>query len=275
MTTTAPKRAAREAHDSQANEWGARAGLVSRGLLWLVLALLAAEVGLGGNAKVDKQGALAALREQPLGGVLLVALAVGFAAHAVFRVLEAAVGRRDEKDERKRTVKRLGSFCRAVAYGSLAVSTVRFLMSDKGGQDNAKGPTAKLLGLPAGQWLVAAVGLTVVTIGLVQAVRAFRTDFTDKLTRVTPLIKGLGAVGLNGSAATERVHQSFTTSSPARIGAAVYRRLRWLIGSSTQPRMGACTRRIAPASPGAKAQEPCHRSSRPHCRDAQARRSIQ
>ena len=30
-------------------------------------------------------------------------------------------------------------------------------------------------------------------------------------------------------------------------------------------RMGACARRIAPASPGAKARRPCHRSSQPRC----------
>src|SRR5207244_12650542 len=33
----------------------------------------------------------------------------------------------------------------------------------------------------------------------------------------------------------------------------------------TPPRLGACTRRIAPASPGTKAHRPCHRTSRPHC----------
>src|SRR5207244_7611687 len=33
----------------------------------------------------------------------------------------------------------------------------------------------------------------------------------------------------------------------------------------TPPRLGACTRRIAPASFGTKAHRPCHRTSRPHC----------
>ena len=33
----------------------------------------------------------------------------------------------------------------------------------------------------------------------------------------------------------------------------------------TSPRLGACARHIAPASPGAKANRPCHRSSQPRC----------
>ncbi len=194
MTTTA-----HAARSSDAAEWGARAGLVARGLLWFVLALLAGRVAVGGRAAVDKHGALAALREQPLGGALLVLLALAFAAHALFRVVDAAGGHRDEDDDRKRLLKRAGSGLRAIAYGALAVSTVRFLLDSGAGAEDAKTPTAKVMALPAGAWWVGAVGLVVVGVGLVQAVRSLRTDFTDKLTlppgRWGTTVTVLGAVG--------------------------------------------------------------------------------
>src|SRR5690349_10665022 len=103
------KHAARQAESSDSIEWGARAGIAARGLLWMVIGLLAIGICFGRGGKADKKGALAAIRDQPLGKALLVAVAVGFAAHAVFRVLEGTVGRREEDDDRKRLLKRVWS----------------------------------------------------------------------------------------------------------------------------------------------------------------------
>lgn len=192
---------ARRAEDSDAAEWGARAGLVARGLLWSVIGLLALGIAFGKGGKADKQGAFAALRDQPLGKVLLVALAAAFAAHAVFRLLEGTVGRREEDDDRKRLLKRLWSLCRTVVYGALAVSTVRFLLGGGGSSDDARKPTADVMGMPGGRWLVGAVGVGLVIGGIVQGVRGVRTDFCDKLDmprRGQGLVKASGAAGLAG-----------------------------------------------------------------------------
>lgn len=199
MTTLAAN--ARRAESSDAAEWGARAGLVARGLLWFVVGLLAGKLALGGSAKADKNGAFQALKDQPFGKALLVALAVGFAAHAVFRVLEGTVGRREEEDDGKRWLKRAWSLCRAVIYFFLAGTTVKFLVSG-GGSDNASRPTAKVLGWPAGQWIVGAVGAGVVIAGIVMIVRGVRQDFDDKLTmpggRMRTVVEKAGLVGLSG-----------------------------------------------------------------------------
>lgn len=198
------KHAARKAEDSTAAEWGARAGLVARGLLWLVVGVLATNVALGGGGRADKQGALAAIRDQPFGKLLLVVLAVAFAAHAVFRLLEGTVGRRDEQDDRKRMLKRAWSLCRVVVYGFFAYSTARFLAAGGGGGggDNAKKPTAQVMELPAGRWLVGLVGAGIVIAGLVMAVRAFKQDFTDKLRlpggTARTVVERVGTAGLAG-----------------------------------------------------------------------------
>lgn len=200
MTSTVGQ-AARKAESSKAAEGGARAGLVARGVLWLVVGVLALRIALGSGGKADRGGALAALRDQPLGAPLLVVLALAFVAHAIFRLLEGTVGRRDEDDGRKRALKRAWSLCRAVIYGGLAVSTVRFLESGGGGGD-AKRPASQVMEWPGGRWLVGLVGAGLVIGGLIVAFRAFRQDFTDKLRmpagRMCTFVKVVGAAGLAG-----------------------------------------------------------------------------
>lgn len=199
MTTV--KGAARQAHRSDAAEWGARAGLVARGLLWTTVGILALQVAFGDSARADQGGALQALREKPFGQVLLVLLAASFAAHAAFRLLEGTVGRRDEDDDNKRLLKRAWSLCRVVVYGALAYSTVRFLLEGSKDED-ASGKTAAFMELPAGRWLVGVLGTGLVIGGVAQAVRGFRHDFTKRLNmpggRMRQVVKRSGAAGLAG-----------------------------------------------------------------------------
>lgn len=202
--TQTVKRLARKAEGSDAADWGARAGLVARGVLWFVMSLLAFKVALGGSGQADKTGALSALRDQPLGQLLLLVLAAAFAAHAVFRLLEGTVGRRDEDDDQKRWLKRLWSLGRVVVYGFLSFSTARFLASGGGGGggEDARKPTAQVMSLPAGAWLVGLIGVGIVIAGLVMTVRGVRQDFTDRLDlptgRMARVVRAVGMAGLGG-----------------------------------------------------------------------------
>lgn len=196
---TSVKHAARRAESSEPADWAARAGLVARGLLWFVVGVLAFRIALGGHERADHAGALQALREQPLGAALLVALALSFAAHAVFRLLEGTVGRRDEGDSRKRLLKRAWSLTKVGVYGVLAASTVHFLVSGHPSEEDPSGPTARVLDVPAGRTLVAVVGAVLFVGGVVQAVRGLRQDFLGKLRVpagwMRTLVKGAGAAG--------------------------------------------------------------------------------
>ncbi len=216
--TTATQHA-KDAHNSDAAEWGARAGIVARGLVWLVVGLLAVRVGLGGGGRADRDGALAALKDGPFGSVLLVAMAVAFAAHAGFRVLDAWVGHRDEDDDRKRLLKRAWSGCRVLVYGFFAVSTVTFLLSGPG-SDDASGPTGRVMAAPFGRTVVGLVGLGVAIGGLVQGVRGVRTDFTGKLDmpsgRMAGVIKAAGSAGLCGRGIVYVLIGSFLVQAAVR-----------------------------------------------------------
>ena len=163
----------------------ARFGMVARGFLYLVVALLALRIATGDfDERADKQGAMQAVVRQPLGKVLVACLAVGFAGYMLWRLVEAVIGPRDEDDPRKAVFKRLGYLGRAVIYGALFASAVKLLVgADEGAErENATTDwTGRVLGWPGGRLLVAAVGLAVLGGGLYVGWRGVRQKFAKRL----------------------------------------------------------------------------------------------
>src|SRR5947209_8166910 len=101
----------------------ARAGLVARGLLYLVVALLAVQVARGHrDTRADKQGALHTVVHEPLGKVLVLLLAVGFAGYALWRFVEAAGGFPEGDDGGKVVLKRVGYAVRGGLYAFFSLS---------------------------------------------------------------------------------------------------------------------------------------------------------
>jgi hypothetical protein len=173
-------RAATKAENSRPLEWLARLGLVSRGVIWLVVGVLALRIATGDNTRADRNGALQAIADKPLGKPLLVVLVVGFLGYGCWRLLEAAVGHRDADEGRDRLLKRLVSLARGVLYLGFAYSTVRFLTTGSS-NDKTKPLTARLMSHTGGRPLVFIVGAAIVIGGLTIAVRAFKQKFADKL----------------------------------------------------------------------------------------------
>jgi hypothetical protein len=195
------KRAAKKAEDSEPVEWLARLGLVSRGVIWMVVGVLALRVATGDNTRADRNGALRAIADQPLGGLLLVVLVVGFLGYSAWRLLDAAVGHRDAEEGRKRLGKRLVSLTRGVLYLGFAISTVRFLVAGGSG-DKTKPLAARIMSVTGGRTLIFLIGAAVVIGGLTIAVRAFRQKFAEELdcgkmpSWLEASTKVLGTVGI-------------------------------------------------------------------------------
>lgn len=197
---TEVKDVAREAQDSTAVSWLARLGLFSRGVVWLVVGLLAGQVALGDNKQADKNGALRAIADQPLGKVLLVLLVIGFVGYAAWRLLEGAVGHRDD-DGAKKWGKRLASLFRGGVYLFLAASTATFLLRG-GGNDKTQSTTARVMAHTGGQTLVFVVGAGLVVGGLVMAFRGVKQKFEELIEGwkmpdgMRKLTKAVGTTGL-------------------------------------------------------------------------------
>jgi hypothetical protein len=174
-----------DAADSTWLERLARAGLAARGLLYVVVAILAVQVARGHDqTRADKQGALQTVVRQPFGRLLVLALAIGFAGYAIWRFVEAAVGPRDEDDERKALVKRAGYAARGAVYTFFFGSAVKlFIWSNKAATSERPEAdwTARVLDWPGGTWLVQAVGLVLIGSGLYVGWRGLSGKFRKRL----------------------------------------------------------------------------------------------
>ncbi|HEV3498628.1 MAG TPA: DUF1206 domain-containing protein [Actinomycetes bacterium] len=163
----------------------ARAGLVARGLLYGVVAVLAVRVAQGHDeVQPDKQGALQTVVRQPLGRVLVLLLAVGFAGYALWRFVEAAVGPPDEPDSRKATFKRIGYAARGGLYTFFSASAVRLFVWSNSAALNENPEvdwTARVLDWPAGTWLVQGVGVGILGAGLYIGWRGVSGKFRKRL----------------------------------------------------------------------------------------------
>jgi len=173
---------ARRAAQSRWVEVAGRAGLVAKGGIYLVIGLLAIQIplGLGGQA-ADRQGALRSLAREPYGKATILALAVGFAGYALWRLVQAALDRDHEGTGAKGIAKRLVHFAKAVLYGASSVAAFALLAGASDGGSNERQDTAQVLALPLGRWLVAAAGAGFFAAGLYNAYRSVTGKFRDHL----------------------------------------------------------------------------------------------
>lgn len=175
------ERVGREAHESDWLDHAVRGGLVAYGVVHLMVAWLALQLAFGSSeGSASSTGALHELSRQPFGEVLIWLIALGMFLLVAWRLLEAALGHRDE-DGGTLIRKRLGSLGKAVLYGAIAVSALKVAIGS-GSQGGSDSTTAKLMDLPAGAWIVGGVGLAIIAYGGNQVRRAWNDKFAEHLT---------------------------------------------------------------------------------------------
>jgi hypothetical protein len=178
----------------------ARAGLTARGVIYILIGLVAVLVALGHSTReADQQGALQLLADKPYGLVALWLLGIGFAAYALWRLSEAAFGVTGDGNG---AGPRLKSLARAVIYAFFASLAFK-VISGTGHSESRQQQdiTAKVMHHAGGRWLVGIVGLIVVICGLVLVSEGLRRKFMKYLntgqmsTRTRKVVKWLGTIG--------------------------------------------------------------------------------
>ena len=167
----------------------ARTGLVAKGVSYGIVGILAIKLALGDGGKAtSRPGALHSLAGQTFGKVMLALLALGFAAYAIWRFVQAVAEREDPGDgeakgEAKKWGKRAGYIGRGLVYAGLTASTVKILFGADSGEsqtDKAHKTTALVLSWPAGTWLAGIAGAVIVGIGLWNLYRGVARKFEDR-----------------------------------------------------------------------------------------------
>ena len=160
---------------------GVRVGLVSYGVVHLLMAWLALQLAFGDReGNVSGSGALKQLAATDLGRISLYVVAAGLAALTVWQLIEAAVGHRDE-DGLKRAGKRVVSLAKAVIYVALGWGALQIASGSGGSSSGTDSTTKKLMDLPFGVFLVGLVGAVILGVGVGLIWRGWKEKFLDKL----------------------------------------------------------------------------------------------
>jgi hypothetical protein len=173
---------ARRAAESKWIERTARVGLAARGLVYVLIGILALQIAFVDRAEqADQQGAFQTLAQNDFGKAILWLVIIGFVGYGLWQATEAIWGHRRERDDRKRTANRVESAVKAVIYLVLAVVAFRVVTGSSQGGQGGEQVTAKLLQLPGGQVLVGLAGVVVVAAAILLAWRGLRTKFEEHL----------------------------------------------------------------------------------------------
>ena len=162
--------------------WLARGGLVAKGVSYGIVGVLAVELAAGdGGAATSRSGALHSLAQESLGRIVLVLLAIGFAAYALWRVVQAFAmpGRRRQGLAQARRVPRPAAIYVGLTFSARLdpARRRRRLLAERARRTRRP---AIVLSWPAGTWLVGLGGAILIGVGLWNAYRGLARKFEDK-----------------------------------------------------------------------------------------------
>jgi hypothetical protein len=159
-----------------------RIGLVAYGVVHLLLGWLALQLAFGDReGQASSTGAVQQLAEQPFGGVLVWAVAIGMFLLAAWRVLDAILGHATDDDSDRLKAGAVGGG-KAILYVAVGISAVQVAVgSGSGGGGGTDSTTAKVMDWPGGQLIVGAVGVAVIGYGGFLVYTAWSERFLKKI----------------------------------------------------------------------------------------------
>ncbi len=165
----------------------ARVGYASRGVLYIIIGVLAFTLAIGsGGETTGSRGALQEIAEKPLGNVAVVVIALGMAGYGVWRLIQAAANPQRLGDSFKDSFKRVGYALRGLIHVGLAVAAVRIAMgsgsSDSGGSSQqTESWTARVMDWPAGRWLVGIGAAIMIGYGIYRIYQGWKADLGKQM----------------------------------------------------------------------------------------------
>jgi len=158
--------------------WLARAGLVARGVVYLIIGVLAFELAIGEGGKATNQtGALKTISDQSFGELMLILLAIGLAGYSLWRLLRAAIGHGAEQQDSGSD--RIAALASGIAYGILAITAVKILTESGAGSGTPKQPTGGVLDWTGGTVIVGIAGAIMIGVGIYQAYKGLAKKFLE------------------------------------------------------------------------------------------------
>ncbi|HVA91232.1 MAG TPA: DUF1206 domain-containing protein [Chloroflexota bacterium] len=181
----------------------ARAGYVAKGLVYLIIGVLAAKVAIGDGGKItDNSGALRAIYQEPFGRLLLSVVVIGLLGYAIWCFCRSFLDLDHVGSKAKGLAARIGFVVIGILYLVLAYGGLRLVMgtgSGKSSDASTKDWTATLLNQSNGKAIVSVVGIVVLAIALYLFYYAYSCQFMRMFgavdSKVRSGIQRLGQIG--------------------------------------------------------------------------------
>ena len=183
----------------------ARLGHVATGSVYIIVGVVAALACVDARLRpLGTQGALHRTLKGDLGAIAMLAIALGLTADAVWQMVRAAVDADRVGPGITGATNRVAWIVTGVTHFGLAIAAFKIVLGIRQSTAEAgvKRWTALIMSMPFGPWLVAALGIVVIGVGLVMLYRAWTGDVDRwlNLTELPPTIRaivmGLGRFGL-------------------------------------------------------------------------------
>ncbi len=143
-----------------------RFGYATRGVVFVLVGLVAARAAIGLGSTAGTRGVIRALGRQPFGRTLLALTACGLGGYVLWRFVQAAFDPVYDEDGESSTIRRLGFLGSGLFYAALANTTARLALNlgSTGGDMRVRWATWAL-SLPYGAWLVGGAGAVLMGVG--------------------------------------------------------------------------------------------------------------
>ena len=181
------KTVVREARHAATNPWFERLerfGFVVRGLIYVIIGVLALQLAAGaGGATASPSGAIALIGRQTQGKLLLAIVAAGLAGYSLWGFVRAILDPLGRGTDSKGLLARAGFLFSGLSYGILLIPIVLTLLNKPSPSTGGGtfGVPASLLNGPSGKWLIVGFGLFWIAAGAGQLYEAYVANFTRDL----------------------------------------------------------------------------------------------
>ncbi len=178
----------------------ARAGFAVMAVLHVIVGAIAVAVAFGQPGEAEPTGAIEQLAVNAWGPAVMWACVAACAGLSLWQASEATLRMRG-KPRKERLAKLISSGFLAIAYGSVGLSFAGFAVGLRGDSgDSTRDFSASLMANPLGLWVLVALGLTIIGIGIYFVFKGVRRGFKGELfhfdgTRRGRLIDSLGVIG--------------------------------------------------------------------------------
>jgi hypothetical protein len=168
-------------------EWTApvlRAVYPGRGLVYLAVAGFSLWAIWQGGSADGTESALAKLENSAWGKVVLVGIALGLAAYAAWRVIDAWFDLERHGTEAKGLVARAGMVVTGLIHLALGVAAVSALLGGGGGgggESSLASAASTVMGWPGGRWLVGLAGLLTLGAAAYYGQKAWKASYRSNL----------------------------------------------------------------------------------------------